>query len=138
MHKENLKKVKFRRHTSKYSAHKNVRHWRTLLLEVAIHEVGKLRMLTHKLFNSSEDSEGEVFNSDFNLILGSLDNQSENLAFDVGIVNGGVRFIEVQFARCEAVGSFGRGLEILSAFGLPSVAEAGCLVVIIVHDVLAG
>ena len=110
----------------------------TLALEVEVYEVGIFRMLTHELFNGSEDSEGEVFNSHFNLILGFLDNQSEDFAFDVGIINGGVRFIKIKLTRCEAVGGFGRGLEILSAFGLPSVAEASCLVIIIIHNVFTG
>ena len=110
----------------------------TILLKVKVHKVSKFGMLTDELLDSSQSAEGEILNAEVNLVLCLFDNQGENLAFNVGIVNGGVRFVKVNLTSNEAVGSFGRGLEILSAFGLPSGLQAGCFIIIIIHDVLAG
>ena len=110
----------------------------TFLLEVKVNEVGKFGVVHDEPLDSAEVAEGEILDADVNLVLGFLDNQGEDFAFNVGIVNGGVRFVKVVSASDEAVSGFGRGLEVLSAFGLPSVAEASCLVFIVVQQVVAG
>ena len=90
-------------------------------------------MLHKELCDTAQNSEGEILNSHFHLVLGSLDDKGENLAFNIGIINGGVRFVKVNLASDEAVSGFGRGLEILSAFGLPTIQQAGFLVLVIVE-----
>ena len=110
----------------------------TSLLEVEVNKVCELGVIHHKPLDSAEVAEGEVLDADINLVFGFLDNQGENLAFDIDVIDCSVRFVKVVVASDEAVGSFGRGLEVLSAFGLPSIAQAGRFVLVIVQQVVAG
>ena len=90
-------------------------------------------MLTDELLDSSQSAEGEILNAKVNLVLCLLDNQSENLAFNVGIVNGGMCLVKVHSASNETISGFGRGLEILAALGLPTVQQASLLVLVIIE-----
>ena len=107
---------------------RNVHQWWTLLLNICV-----LGMFHKELCDTTENTEGEIFDSHFHLIFCLLDDESENLAFNIGIVNGGVRFVKVKLASDKAVSGFGRGLEIFSTFGLPTIQQAGFLVLVIVE-----
>ena len=84
--------------------------------------------------NSAEFTEGEVGDAHFHLVLAPLDHEGENVTFNDYIIDGGVGFDEVHVIGQEAEGGFCGGLEILSAFGLPTVQNAGGSVLVTVHD----
>ena len=90
-----------------------------------------------EIFNLAQNAEGEESNAHFPLVFCPLDDFCEQFRFNVAIVNGGVAFAKSGVATQKAVCGFGRGLEILTACGLPVVVNAHLLVFIAVQDMLA-
>ena len=92
-------------------------------------------MKVEESVNGAEFTEGEVGDTHFHLVLAPLDHEGENFALNDGIIDGGVGFDEIHIFGQETESSFSGGLEILSAFGLPTVQNTGGSVLVTVHNV---